>query len=92
MYIPKIWDYLKTLTNDEVKDFAVINFGEYLKSSKKTCVLNYVRNRILRKVVESIYIFLAGHDEIEKYVEMMQSNASDNCVHYYNIEILNLFD
>ena len=79
------------MTNDEVKDFAVIIFCEYLKSSKKNCVLNYVRSRILRKVVESIYIFLAGHDEIEKYVEMMQSNASDNCVHHYNIEILNLF-
>ena len=75
MYIPKIWDYLKTLTNDEVKDFAVINFGEYLKSSKKTCVLKLCKEPI---VVESIYIFLTGHDEMEKYVEIMQSNASDN--------------
>ena len=23
---------------------------------------------------------------------MMQSNSSDNCVHHYNFEILNLFD
>ena len=23
---------------------------------------------------------------------MMQSNSSDNCVHHYNVEVLNLFD
>ena len=35
------------------------------------------------------YIFLTTPDEVEKYV---QSNSSDNCVHHYNVEILNLFD
>ena len=46
----------------------------------------------LRKVVESLYIFLTTPDEVEKYVEIMQSNSSDKYVHGYNIEILNLFD
>ena len=36
-----------------------------------------------------LYIFLTTPDEKEKYV---QSNSSDNCVHHYNVEILNLFD
>ena len=36
-----------------------------------------------------LYIFLTTPDEVEKYVE---SNSSDNCVHHYNVEILNLFD
>ena len=31
-------------------------------------------------------------DEVEKYGKMMQSSSSDNCVHCYDIEILNLFD
>ena len=35
LYIPKIDDYLKILTDDEVKDFVVINFGEYFKSMKE---------------------------------------------------------
>ena len=35
LYIPKTGDYLKILTDDEVKDFAVINFGEYFKSTKE---------------------------------------------------------
>ena len=35
------------------------------------------------------YIFLTTPDEVEKYV---QSNSSDNCIHRYNVEILNLFD
>ena len=36
-----------------------------------------------------LYIFLTTPDEVEKYV---QSNSSDNCVHHYNVEILNLVD
>ena len=35
------------------------------------------------------YIFLTTPDEVEKYV---QSSSSDNCIHRYNVEILNLFD
>ena len=31
LYIPKIGDYLKIMTDDEVKDFVVINFGEYFR-------------------------------------------------------------
>ena len=46
----------------------------------------------LRKVVESIYIFIKTPDEGEKYAEMMQSNSSDNCICHYNVKILNLFD
>ena len=34
LYIPKIDDYLKILTDDEMKDFVVINFGEYFRSAK----------------------------------------------------------
>ena len=39
----------------------------------------------LRKVAKSLYFFLTTPDEV-------QSNSSDNCIHHYNIEILNLFD
>ena len=42
-----------------------------------------------RKLAKSFDIFLIAPDEVEKYVEMMQSNSSDNCVHLYNVEILN---
>ena len=38
------------------------------------------------------YIFLVTPDEAEKYAKMMQSNSSDNCVHHYNIKVLNIFD
>ena len=36
-----------------------------------------------------LYIFLTTPDKVEKYG---QSNYFDNCVHHYNVEILNLFD
>ena len=36
-----------------------------------------------------LYIFIRTPDELEKYV---QSNSSGNCVHHYNVEILNCFD
>ena len=35
LYIPKIDDYLKILTNQEEKGFVVINFREYLKSKRR---------------------------------------------------------
>ena len=35
LHILKIDDYLKILLEDEVKDFVVLNFGEYFKSMKE---------------------------------------------------------
>ena len=35
LYIPKIDDYLKILTDEEVKDFIAINFSKYFKSAKE---------------------------------------------------------
>ena len=34
-YIPKIDDYLKILTDEEVKDFLFINFSHYFKSTRE---------------------------------------------------------
>ena len=50
LYIPEIGDYLKILTDEEVKDFVAINFSEYLKSIKV--------EQNLRKAAKSLYIFL----------------------------------
>ena len=72
LYIPKIDDYLKILTDEDVKDFIAIDFSEYFKSIRKE--QNY------RKVAKSLV--LTTPDEVEKYV---QSNSSDNCVvHHYD--------
>ena len=46
-----------------------------------------MKNKILEKEAKLLY-----NDEVEKYLETMQSHSSDNCVHRYNIEVLNLFD
>ena len=81
LYIPKIGDYLKILTNEEVKDFVATNLSKYFKSTRE--------GQYLRKVAKLLYIFLTTCDEVEKY---MQSDSSDNCIHHYNVEILNLFD
>ena len=81
LYIPKIDDYLEILTDEEVKDFVVINFSEYFNSIRE--------KENLRKDAKSLYIFLTTLDKVVKYV---QSNSSNNCVCHYNIEILNLFD
>ena len=81
LYTLKIDNYLKILTDEEVKDFAAINFSEYFKSIRE--------EQNLRKVGKSFYIFLTTPDKVEKY---MQSNSSGNCIHHYNVEILNLFD
>ena len=43
----------------------------------------------LRKAAKFFYIFLTTPEEVEKYI---YSNSSDKCMHYYNADILNLFD
>ena len=78
--IPKIDDYLKILTDVEVKDFVAINFSQYFKTIKG--------EQNLREPAKLLYIFLRTPYEVEKYVE---SIFSDNCVHHYNVDILNLF-
>ena len=79
LYVPKIVDYLKILTDKEVEDFIAINFSEYFKSLRE--------EKNLRKVAKLVYISLTTPDKVIKYV---QSNSSENCVHHYNVEILNL--
>ena len=79
LYLPKIDDYLKILTDEKVKDFIAINFREYFKSIRK--------EKNFRKVAKLIYIFLTTPDEVEKNV---QPSSSDNCIHCHNVEILNI--
>ena len=89
-YISKIDDYLKILTDKEIKDFAAIYFSEYFKSAREKLYSKLNEGSKFRKISESLYVFLATPDEVIKYAKMMQINSSDNCVHRYNIEILNL--
>ena len=92
MYIPKIGDYLKILTVDKAKYFVIKIFGEYFKFTIEKLYFKLSEKQNLRKVDELLYIFLATPDEVEKYIEMMQSSSSDNCLCHYNIKVLNLFD
>ena len=92
LFIPKIDDYLKILTDEKVKDFVAINFTRYFKSTRENLHSKLSEEQNYRKVAKLLYIFLTTPVELEKYAMMMQSNSSDNCVHHYNIEILNLFD
>ena len=69
LYIPKIGDRLKILTLNEVKDFVVINFGEYFKSTREKL---YSKLNEEQSLDETLYIFLTTSDNVEKYVEMMQ--------------------
>ena len=83
LHIPKIHDYLKILTDGKMKDFAAINISEHFKFARE--------EKSLRKVPQSLCIFLTTPDDVE-YVEIMRSNSSDSCIHRFNVEILNIFD
>ena len=91
LYIPNIDGYLKILTDDEVKNFIAIHFSEYFKSTKEKLCPQLNEEQNLTKVAKSFYIVLTTPYEVEKYAKMMQLNSSDNCAHYYNVMILNLF-
>ena len=64
----------------------------YFKSTRKKSYFKISEEQNLRKVTESLYIFLTSPDEVEKYAALMQSNSSDKYVYRFSIEILNLFD
>ena len=83
LYIPKIDDYLKILTDEEVKDFAAINFSKYFKSTTGKLHSKLSEEQNYRKVARSLYIFLTTSDEVEKYV---QPSSSDNCMHHFITE------
>ena len=85
LYIPKIEDSLKILTGDEVKDFVAIDFSKRFQYTGEIFYSTLSEEQNLRKVSESLYIFLATLGN----VELMQSNSSDNCAHCYNFEVLN---
>ena len=70
-YIPKIGDYLKILTNDEVKDIVAINSSEYFKSKREKFYSELIEEQNSRKVAESFYIFPTTPDEVEKYIEII---------------------
>ena len=55
-HISKINDYLKILTDDEVKDFVAILFCEYRKSMKEKLYSKRNEEQNLGKVIESVYI------------------------------------
>ena len=60
-YILKIDDYLKILSDEEVKDFVVITFSKNFKSIRE--------EQNLRKTTKSLYIFLTTPNKVKKYVE-----------------------
>ena len=64
-----------------MKNLEAINFNEYFESIRK--------EQNLTKAAKSHYIFLTTLLAVEKYVQL---NSSDNCIHHYNDEILNIFD
>ena len=74
----KIWSHyehnvvyvkdLKILTDEKVKDFGVINFGEYFKSTRERLYSKLAQEENLRKVAELFYTSWTTPDEEEKYV------------------------
>ena len=51
-----------------------------------------LKEQNLRIVAESLYIFLTTPNEVQRYIKIIELNSFDECVHRYNIDILNLFD
>ena len=76
-YTPKIDEYLKFVTDEEV----VIDFSEYFKSIRE--------EQNLREAAKLLLIFLTTSDEVTKYA---QSNCFNNCINRYNVKMLNIFD
>ena len=53
LYISKIDDYLRFLTDEKVKDFVAINFNEYFNSTKEKLCSKLNEEQNIRKVTSS---------------------------------------
>ena len=65
MYISKIGDYWKILTDDEVKDVVAINLSERFKSAREDSYSKQNEEQYPRKVPKLFYIFLTISNEEE---------------------------
>ena len=54
LYIPKTADYSKFLTYEEVKHFVLINLVTILNLREKNCILNYMKNKIIGKLLNRL--------------------------------------
>ena len=64
LYIPKIDDYLKILTDEEVKDFVAINFSKYFNTTREKLYSKLFEEQNLRKFAKLLYIFLKTPNEV----------------------------
>ena len=60
LYILKSDDYLKNLTDYEVEDFVVINFGEYFKCAKEKLCFKLNEEQNVRKMNHWITLSLSN--------------------------------
>ena len=88
LHTPNIAAYLKIFADGKVKEFVLINFGEFFKSTRAKLYSKLSEEKNLRKVAELFYSFLITPDKIEKYVQLtekmseakfvMQSSSSND--------------
>lgn len=57
LYIPKTADYLKIDTDEEVKDFILINLGEYFKSTREKLYPKLSEKKVLKKLLNHFIAF-----------------------------------
>ena len=65
-------EYLKILTNREIKGFLTINFGEYFKLTRAKLCSKLDEEKSLREVIKLFYTSSAASNEEEKYVEVIE--------------------
>lgn len=78
-YVPKTADYLKIDTDEEVKDFILINLGKYFKSTREKVYPKLSEEKSLKEVAESFYSFRATPDEVERYIELNEKCQTKKC-------------
>ena len=90
LYMPKIADYLKILTDKEEKLFAFTNYSDCFNSVRGKLYYKISEEKNIRRVAELFYTFLTTLDEVEKHFELIKKmfasknydafNFSNNCM------------
>ena len=70
-------------TDDDLKILTDEEVKDFVAITYSEYFKSIKEEQNLRKVAKLLHIFLTKHDKVENY---------DNCIHRYDVEILNLFD
>ena len=82
---------MQSSDDEEVKDFVLMNFGEYFKSVREKLYCKLSEEKHLRKVAELFYSFLTTPDEVGKYAKLIEKTSEVQKLSFSQVLLIILY-